>query len=455
MSGAAHGSSGKGASARFVQLTALVVIGGLLFVATRATPELESRLGTVAAVGFWLLSGTLMSELLETIGLPHLSGYLLAGILSGPYVLHLVDHETVEQTVEVNNLALALIAIAGGAELRLDTLKSVARTVSVALALQCSIGLVVMATAFLLLSRFVPFAANLELAPLFGVALLWGTLAVSRSPSALLGILAQTRAKGPVASFSLAFVMSSDVVVVVMMAFVMMLARPLITPGGSISLDDFNVLGHELLGSVATGTTLGLLLAGYLRLVGQNLLVVLVALGLGVSAFMRYVHIDPLLSFMTAGFVVQNLTDEGEKLLTGVEQIGSIVFVVFFARAGAHLDLPLLATLWPIALSLCSIRALTTFGTSRLSSRIVGDSETLRRWGWSSLVSQAGLTLGLSVVIADTFPDLGPGFRSLAIACVAINEMIGPVLFKFALDRAGETNLEASAPRPSLAPPVS
>jgi Kef-type K+ transport system membrane component KefB len=452
MSGSAH-QSGKGAVTRIVQLTALVVLGGLLFAATRAAPELESRLGTVAAVGFWLLSGTLMSELLETIGLPHLSGYLLAGIISGPHLLHLVDHETVEQTVEVNTLALALIAIAGGAELQVATLKSMARTVSVALALQCSIGLVVMSATFMALARFIPFAQGLELAPLFGVSLLWGTLAVSRSPSALLGILAQTHAKGPVATFSLAFIMSSDVVVVIMMAIIMMLARPLITPGGSISMDDFNVLGHELLGSVATGTTLGLLLAAYLKLVGRNLLVILVALGLGLSAFMRYVHIDPLLSFITAGFVVRNLSDEGENLLTAVEQIGSVVFVIFFARAGAHLDIPLLRTLWPIALALCTVRALTTFASARLSSRLSADAPVLRRWAWSSLVSQAGFALGLSAVISEAFPVFGPGFRALSIACVAINEMVGPIIFKFALDRAGETDPDASAPRPSLAPP--
>jgi Kef-type K+ transport system membrane component KefB len=276
---------------------------------------------------------------------------------------------------------------------------------------------------------------------------------VSRSPSALLGILAQTRAKGPIATFSLAFVMASDVVVVVLMAFAIMLARPLITPGGSVSLDDFNVLGHELLGSVALGTTLGLALAVYLKLVGKNLILVLVALGFEMSDFMRYVQIDPLLSFLTAGFVVQNLSDQGDHLLEAVEKVGSIVFVVFFANAGAHLDVPLLRSLWPVALALCSVRALVTVSTARLASRLVNDSPLIRRWGWSSLISQAGLTLGLSVVVARTFPEFGEGFRSLAIACVAINEMVGPVLFKFALDRTGETDTHVPA-RPSLAPPA-
>jgi Kef-type K+ transport system membrane component KefB len=453
MSGHGAAAEGKGLATRTIQAAALLVVGGLLFAATRATPELESQLGTVAAIGFLLLAGTLMSELLETIGLPHLSGYLIAGIIGGPHVLHLVDHHTVEELAPINTLALALIAIAGGAELRIETVRTVVRSVAWALFLQCALGMVVVGVAFFALARFIPFAQNLELLPLLGVAMLWGTMAVSRSPSALLGILAQTRAKGPVATFSLAFVLASDIVVVVLMAIMLMLARPLITGSGSLSTEDFNVLGHELIGSVAMGTTLGLLLAAYLKLVGKNLLVILVALGLGMSLFMRYVHVDPLLSFMTAGFVVQNLTEEGEKLLEAVEQIGSIVFVVFFATAGAHLDLPLLKQLWPIALALCSVRAAVTYAAARLSSRIVDDPPAIRRWGFSSLVSQAGFALGLSVIIAEAFPMLGSGFRALAIACVGINEMIGPILFKFALDRSGESDQGAAAARPSLAPP--
>ncbi|HEX7452143.1 MAG TPA: hypothetical protein VF294_07655, partial [Polyangiaceae bacterium] len=65
-----------------------------------------------------------------------------------------------------------------------------------------------------------------------------------------------------------------------------------------------------------------------------------------------------------------------------------------------------------------------------------------------------GLALGLSVVIARAFPSFGEGFRSLSIAAVAINEMIGPVLFKFALDRAGETDIHEPEVRASLAPPA-
>jgi Kef-type K+ transport system membrane component KefB len=427
-----------GAATRLIQAVSLGVLFLLVLGATRIAPDAVSRLGTLSAIGLLLLAGTLASELLETVGLPHLSGYLLAGIVAGPHVLHLVDHDTVESLSPVNTLALSLIALGGGAELRVATLREVGRSVACGLLLQSGVGLVSLGAVFMLLSRYVPFASELPWPSLLAVALLWGTLAVSRSPSACLGVLAQTRAKGPLASHSLAFVMASDVVVVVLMACVIVGVRPLIM-GGGISVANLRMLGHEIVGSVAVGTSLGLALAAYLRLVGKNLLLVLVALGFGLSEFMRYIHIDPLLSFLTAGFVVQNLTSQGDKLLHAVEQASSLVFIVFFATAGAHLDLPLLAALWPIALGLSSARALVTVLTARWASRLAADPPVIRRWGWSSLISQAGLTLGLSVIIVRTFPEFGEGFRSLVIATVALNEMVGPVLFKYALDRTAES----------------
>lgn len=426
------------AATRLVQALSLGVIFLVVLGASRVAPEVGSHLGTLSGIGFLLLAGTLLSELLETVGLPHLSGYLLAGIIGGPYVLHVVDHATVENLSPVNTMALALIALGGGAELRISTLRAVGRSVAYGLSLQSAIGLVTLGATFMLLSRYVPFAKDLPWTSLVAVALLWGTLAVSRSPSACLGVLAQTRAKGPLASYSLASIMASDVVVVVMMACVIVAVRPLIM-GGGMSVENLRVLGHEIIGSVAVGTSLGLALSLYLRLVGKNLLLVLVGLGLGFTEFMRYIHIDPLLSFLTAGFVVQNLSLQGDKLLHAVEQASSLVFIVFFATAGAHLDLPLLAALWPIALGLSSARALVTIVTAAWASRVARDPAVIRRWGWSSLISQAGLTLGLSVVIVRTFPEFGEGFRSLVIATVALNEMVGPVLFKYALDRTGES----------------
>jgi Kef-type K+ transport system membrane component KefB len=439
----------KTAGARVAQAVVLVLLFAVLLGATRLMPHGSGQGSLVAATGFLLVAGTLLSELVEIVRLPHLSGYLLAGILAGPHLyFRLVDHHTVVELTSINALALALIALEGGAELKLGILRDGLRSLAVSSLLQSLPILVAMTGVFMLARPLVPFVAALPLPAQVGVALLWGAVAITRSPSATLGILSQTRAAGPLARFTLTFVMASDVLVVVLVAVTRMVARPLIDPNASLALRELTTLGHELLGSVALGTTLGLVLAAYLRLVGKQMSLVLVALGFGATEVLRYLGFDELLTFMVAGFVVQNLSRQGEKLTRAIAEMGSVVYVVFFATAGAHLDVPLLRQLWPVALVLASARALLSYGAARLSARIAGDPPVLRRWSWSGLISQAGLALGLANAVTRAFPSFGAGFGSLAVATVAINEMIGPVLFKLALDRSGETS---TAPRPSLA----
>ena len=93
-----------------------------------------------------------------------------------------------------------------------------------------------------------------------------------------------------------------------------------------------------------------------------------------------------------------------------------------------------------------------TWITGRLASRLAEDPPALRRWGWSGLVSQAGLALGIAARIQGEFPSFGATFAAMAVATVALNELVGPVLFKTALDRTGESAGQAEedeAPEPA------
>ena len=436
----------RGLAQHAIHALLLVAFGALLFWVTRAVPEVNGGLWTVAAVGFLLLAGTLTSELLAPLGLPNLTGYLLAGIASGPYVLKLVDTSTVRSLTSVNTLALALIALAGGAELELSALRKGVRSLSWAM---------LVAATVLGVRRMLPDVVRLLLlAALVGVALLWGALAVTRSPSATLGILAQTRARGPLTTFTLGFVMASDVVVVVLVAVVLGCVRPLVDPASAFSAEAFKTLAHDLFGSISLGTTLGLFIAAYLKLVNRQMLVVLLVLGFGVSTVLDYLQFDALLTFMVAGFIVRNMSSQGQKFLHNIEQTGTVVYVIFFATAGADLDVPLLKHMWPVALVLAGSRGLFTYAGARLSGWIANDSPVLRRWSWSGLVAQAGLVLGLAALVAKEFPTFGTPFRSLVIATVAINQLVGPVLFKLALDRTGETSRAEAPSLSSIRPPA-
>jgi hypothetical protein len=103
---------------------------------------------------------------------------------------------------------------------------------------------------------------------------------------------------------------------------------------------------------------------------------------------------------------------------------------------------------------LAGTRAFVTWATSRAACRLADDLPVLKRWAWSGLVSQAGLALGLAAVVASEFPSFGDGFRALAIATIAINEMFGPILFKLALDRSGETSHAPAPTLSSIRPPA-
>jgi Kef-type K+ transport system membrane component KefB len=429
---------------RLLQTGALVVVFAALYATARVSPAFEGTFGSIAALGFLLLAGMLAGQLLEVVSLPHLTAYLLVGMVSGPHVLHLIDHDAVNSLQAVGTFALALIALAGGAELRVELLRPMLRSLSIATLVHGVIGSIGMTAVFLLLARFMPFAAKERLGVQIGIAVLWGVLAIARSPSAMLGVLAQTRADGPLTRYSLAFVMSSDVVVAVMVTLAIAIVRPLIEVGGTFSLEAMQELGHELLGSVSLGCSLGLLLAIYLRLGARQLLIVLLVLGFGLTEGLRYLRFDPLLTFLVAGFVVANFSAQAPKLMHAIEETGSVVFVVFFAVAGAHLDLPLLSRMWPIALGLAASRALITVFAHRVAVRWANDEPVVRRLGFASLFSQAGFALGLSAVIERAFPSFGPGFRALAIATIAINEMVGPVIWKLALDRSGEAGKMAA-----------
>ena len=110
--GNSQGHAKGGVVASLLQLGALAGLFAGLFAITRALPasEVSAGVGTVAAVGFLLLAGTLAGNLVELIGLPHLTGYLLAGIVAGPHLLRLFDEHAVRDLSQVNTLALALIS---------------------------------------------------------------------------------------------------------------------------------------------------------------------------------------------------------------------------------------------------------------------------------------------------------------------------------------------------------
>ena len=167
MSGAKHGKTMLG---RAADALSLAIVFGVLYAGVHLAPGMRGDANLIGALGFLLLAGTLMSELVEVLGVPHLTGYLLAGIVAGPHVLHLIDHESVKRLEAVNGLSIALIALSGGAELRIEKLKEGLRSLLTATVLQTLVGIVVMAGVFF--AARPGFVRDMSTSAVIGVSLL-------------------------------------------------------------------------------------------------------------------------------------------------------------------------------------------------------------------------------------------------------------------------------------------
>ncbi|MBI5495819.1 MAG: cation:proton antiporter [Deltaproteobacteria bacterium] len=304
-----------------------------------------------------------------------------------------------------------------------------------------------MALGLVLLRPLVPFLEGFSTLAVLGAGLAWGAISLSKSPAAVLGLVTETRSRGPLTEYSLGMVVVFDVLVLLVFSVCLALGGSLMDPEQALSLDQLRALGHELLASTAAGTTLGLLVAAWLWAVRGERLLSIVVLSYAATAFCRYFHYDTLLVFMLAGFVVQNVSRQGRALVHTVEQVSSGVMVLFFATAGASLDVDALRASWVAALALVGLRMGLTWVGCQLGHRWAKDPAPVRAYGHLALIPQAGVTFGLLSVMAVQLPaPVGTGLAGLGIALVAVNQLLGPVLFKWGLARAGELG---TAPPPA------
>ncbi|MCA9582718.1 MAG: hypothetical protein KC416_13045, partial [Myxococcales bacterium] len=149
-------------------------------------------------------------------------------------------------------------------------------------------------------------------------------------------------------------------------------------------------------------------------------------------------ELDSVLLFISAGVFVANFTERGDELIENVERLSTPVYVVFFVLAGARLHLHDLAVMWPFALALVVVRAVAIQVGIAVGGRLGKASDATLKYGWLGFLSQAGVTLTLATIVGDSFGTPGENLRTLLIAAIAFNELLGPVALKMALSFSGE-----------------
>ncbi len=398
---------------------------------------------TLAAIGFVILASFAFAELLAKIGLPKVTGYILTGLVLGPYAGKILSTEVVEEMGMFNTLALGLIALTAGLELELKAMAKLART------LLATVGAKVLIAGPLVGAAMI--AAELAFHPLgldtgaaVGLGLVFGALSIGTSPAISLAIISETGAKGRLSELVLGAAVLKDLVVVVVLAVALATAASLSGGGGL----DAKVLIHvaEHLGlEIVLGAVVGLLLIAYLRWIKAEMLLFVAAIVLVVAEFAETLGIQPLLIFITAGFVVRNFSHFEHDLHHPLEMVSLPVFVVFFTIRGARLDIGATIDVLPLAVLLFAVRAGSYWLAAKVGNRVGDEQPEVAANAWYSYIPQAGVTLGLVGVAAEELPDLATHINTVGTAVVALNLFVGPVALRTGLRRAGELPGEAGA----------
>jgi hypothetical protein len=202
---------------------------------------------------------------------------------------------------------------------------------------------------------------------------------------------------------------------------------------------------------------LGAAVALYLRFVKRELFLFAIIIAFFGAEIARLAHVETLLALLTTGFVMENVSRHGEgaALRHAMERSAAPVFVVFFALAGAHMAIAEIRALWPLIIPIVLVRIGAIWFGTRIGYRWARMEPAHGRLVWMGLISQAGVAIGLATVVGQVYPVRGALVQTLFLAVIAINETIGPILFRHALVRSGEiTDMDAVAPPEPTHPPA-
>ncbi len=389
------------------------------------------------SLGFLMVSAYLMGLAVKEYGLPALTGYLAAGILYGPACMNYLSSADIHSLEMINAIALSFIAITAGGELRMASLKKNARAIglitlshTVVILVGC---LAILAGYFLLLPP-----ANGTMRQWMMMAILLAVVAVAKSPASTIAIINECRSRGPFTDIVLGVTMVKDVVVLILFAVAMAIVRGI----DSSTMVSIAFMGHliaEILISIGAGVVFGVLMILFYRYVAREVSVFIVLASLAAHELALSVGLEHMLMCMVAGFVVQNYSARGPLMIEGIERSQLPIYVVFFSIAGAGLDFSLFGGVWLTVLVFVVVRTALVYGSTWLGTLGTGCPDAVGRYAWTGFLTNAGLTLSIVIVVEQAFPDWGRSFKAIVISVIAINQILGPILFKIGLTRSGES----------------
>lgn len=408
----------------------------------------------IVSVSLIMSVGFLMTRLTKLAKLPNVTGYILAGILIGPYCLNLIPQNIISGMGFISDIALAFIAFSVGEFFKFDSLKKSGLKIIVLTIFEALMAsIVVFIVMYFVLGLSLPFSIVLA------------ALASATAPASTIMTIRQTKAKGDFVDTLLQVVALDDVVSLIAYSVAISVALASVSGAGGFS---FNVVVLPILKNLlmlVIGAAMGYLLKLLMQVKhgSDNRLIIVISVLLLFCGISSLFDVSPLLGCMIIGTVYINLTKD-EKLFLQVNYFSPPILLMFFVVSGLSFNLSALFSgesiigsipLWAIGVIYFFVRIIGKYLGAYLGCLTIKKPKEVRNYLGLALIPQAGVAIGLAALGARTLGgDVGSALQTIILASSVLYELVGPVCAKLSLylSKSYSTKIEDVVPVEEVTP---
>ena len=368
---------------------------------------------------------------------PLIVGYIIAGALLGPAVLNLISNQNIVSLGVINTITLSFLGFGIGGELRWSELKKLGKSIVIIVLFEATATFLLVGLATGLLLKSVP------------LGLIYGALASATAPAGTVDVIRQYKAKGNLTSTLYAVMGLDDIYALLIYTISIPIAIILFGGSGADTAIGTALLhaGLEVLLAVGIGIVVGFILVLVGKLLHERVSMLLFTLGtiLFSCGISEMLEISPILLSMAAGIVAVNKNKlVANKIFSSLGDWSPPIYVWFFVLIGTRLDFGLISK-YALLLGIYILsRSLGKWGGAFMGAKLSGAPQNTVKYLGFTLLSQAGVAIGLALATAASLEKIGlhvPAQQIMGVmtATTFIIMLVGPIMAKMALFKAGET----------------
>lgn len=382
-------------------------------------------------LGLVILAGLVGGKVARFFKLPDVTGYLLAGLFLGGSFLGLVSEQDISALEIISELALAVIAFSIGSEFIVKEMKKLGKAIFI-ITLAEVIGAVVVVFSVV----YYLFQQN------FVFSIIIASMSAATAPAATLMVIRQFRARGPLTQTILPVVALDDVFGIIIFGLAVSVAK-IVTGVSEQPLAIMIVKPFiEIAGSLLLGSVFGLILAYACKFAPDNesllgLILAVIGLTTGIANWLGF---SPLLACIMIGTMVVNLKHNPNRVFSSLNGFTPPLYLLFFTLAGASLDLRILASVGFLGVGYILARICGKMAGAWAGAKIASSPDVIRKYLGLALLPQGGISIGLTVIVRQMFPEQAEAIATIIMFSVLVYETTGPIFAKIAIQKAGEVD---------------